>query len=208
MISEIFYDRKVEFEKLLWGITDGFPNVDQEVEPYECSNYNSILNKDSKAKMNSIIKSELEGGIISISTSKPHCVHALGAVPKASEGIRPITDCSRPLYRSVNNSCESLLEEFCFKSVDDMVDMLQPGKFMSVIYIKSAYRAFPIRLEHRKLQGFSWEIDGVRHWFQDNRMCFGLRLGPSYFNLISNFIYEVLLNKFNLRVVNYLVSRQ
>ena len=35
-------------------------------------------------------------------------------------------------------------------------------------------------------------------------MCFGLRLRPSYLNLISNFVYEILTIKFGLRVVNYL----
>ena len=204
LINDILGESACNYENLLWGVTDGFPIVDQVVEPYECSNYNSILDPVSKAKMDFIVNNELREGMISVVESKPKCVHALGAVPKASGGIRPITDCSRPLGKSVNNYCDSLLEEFCFKSVENVVEMLDPGEYMSVIDIKSAYRAVPIKLEHRTLQGFSWVLDGVQQWFEDNRMCFGLRLGPSYFNLISNFVYEALSSKYGIRVVNYL----
>ena len=85
-----------------------------------------------------------------------------------------------------------------------MVNILEPNYFMSVIDIKSAYRAVPIKPSHRKYQGFSWFWEGENRWFLDNRLCFGLRLGPMYFNLISSFIYDVLSKRFNLNVVNYL----
>ena len=108
LIHTCMGDRMSDFEKLLWGITDGFPIVDQDVEAYECANYSSILDDDSRSKMDIIIRRELDEGMISIVDSKPKCVHALGAVPKASGGIRPITDCSRPLGKSINNFCDSL----------------------------------------------------------------------------------------------------
>ena len=196
--------REEEFEDLLWHITDGFPIVDTDVPPYECKNYESITAPENAKKMNVIIAKELAEGIISFSECKPHCVHSLGAVPKAGGGIRPITDCSRPLGKSVNNFCENLINDFCFKSVDNVVEMLSSNEFMTVVDIKSAYRAVPIKEEHRKFQGFSWPVDGEPRWFVDNRLCFGLRLGPSYFNTISNFVHEILSKKFGLRIVNYL----
>ena len=73
--------------------------------------------------------------------------------------IRPITDCSRPTGLSVNNFCGSLLREFSFKSVDDVVGILDENDFMTVIDIKSAYRAVPIKNDHRKYMGFRWNLE-------------------------------------------------
>ena len=64
--------------------------------------------------------SELAEGMISKVDFKPTCVHSLGAVPKSGGGMRPITDCSRLIGRSVNNHCDSLFREFKYKSVDDV----------------------------------------------------------------------------------------
>ena len=62
----------------------------------------------------------------------------------------------------------------------------------------------PIRENHRKFHGFKWIWDGTKRYFVDNRRCFSLRLGPSYFNTISNFVRDILLERYDLRVVNYL----
>ena len=193
-----------KYWELLWSITDGFPIVDEDFEGYECGNYDSITTGENKIRMDKIIKNELSEGMISVSDTKPKCIHALGAVPKSNGGIRPITDCSRPVGVSVNSHCSSLLVDFCFKSVDDVVGMLEEGYYMSVVDIKAAYRAVPIIASHRMVQGFKWILDGKEMWFVDNRLCFGLRLGPSYFNLISNFVHEILSKMYNLNVVNYL----
>ena len=198
--SKDFYDKYID---LLWYITDGCPIVDSHVEPYECKNYLSITCPDNVGKMDSIIRKELDEGIVSQVSVKPHCSHALGAVPKGNGGICQITDCSRPEGLSVNSHCDSLLEEFCFKSVENVVDILEGSDFMTVVDIKAAYRSVPIRADHRKYQGFSWILDGIESWFEDNRMCFGLRLGPMYFNYVSTFIFDVLTNK-GFKIVNYL----
>ena len=154
--------------------------------------------------MDVIVERELREGVISEVDYKPHCIHSLGAVPRPGGTIRSITDCGRPDNYSVNNFCGTLFREFSYKSVDDVVCMLEENDYMSVIDIKSAYRAVPIRADHRTYVGFKWEIGGRERTFVDNRLCFGLRLGPSYFNLISSFIYDTLTNVFSIRVVNYL----
>ena len=188
---------------LLWYITDGCPIVDSDVESYECQNYLSITEEKNRKKIDDIIEREVGEGMISLVEGKPQCVHALGAVPKSTGGIRQITDCSRPLGRSVNDHCESLLEDFSFKNVDYVVEFLEGNEFMTVIDIKAAYRAVPIRAEHRKYQGFSWVYKGVKSWFVENRLCFGLLLGPMYFNYLSTFVYDVLTAR-GLKIVNYL----
>ena len=52
--------------------------------------------------------------------------------------------------------------------------------------------------------GFKWELDGNCRTYVDNRLCFGLRLGPQFFQYISNFIHDVLWYKHGVKTVNYL----
>ena len=189
---------------ILWGVSDGFAIVDEDVPPYECPNYASITNEPSKSKMDSIVARELMEGCISRVDEKPTCIHALGAVPKGIDKIRQITDCSRPPGVSVNNHCKSLMEEFSLKNVGTAVQMLTRNDFLTVVDIKAAYRAVLIRESHRKYQGFVWDLDGRDEYYVDNRLCFGLSLGPSYFNKLSTFIYDILTNIHGLMIVNYL----
>lgn len=154
--------------------------------------------------MGKIIRAELEEGMISIVEQVPHCIHALGAVGKPDGGIRPITDCSRPTGRSINNYSSSLVESFHYMSIDDVTDILCKGDYMSVVDIKSAYRAVAIRPDHRKHLGFKWELDGKVYNFCDNRLCFGLRTGPCHFDKISAFVAWVMKTKFNFDIVHYL----
>ena len=65
---------------------------------------------------------------------------------------------------------------------------MDEGDYMSVIDIKSAYRAVPIMASHRNHQGFEWVFEGKSCWFVDNCMCFGLRLGPMYFTYLSTLV--------------------
>lgn len=154
----------------------------------------TILEPGPKLAMDKIICDELAEGMISIVDFLPHCVHALGAVEKPDGGIRPITDCSRPTGKSINNFSDGLVEDFRYMSINDVTSNLVQGDFMSVIDIKSAYRAVSIRPDHRKYLGFRWELDGVLHTFCDNRLCFGLRIGPCHFGMISSFIARVMKN--------------
>ena len=197
------HDYAEKYLDLLWYITDGCPIVDGPVDSYECKNYLSITCHDNRGKMDEIVRKELSEGMISQVSVKPICIHALGAVPKGNGGIRHITDCSRPESKSVNSHCGNLLKEFCFKSVEDVISVLEPGDFLTVVDIKAAYRSVPIMADHRKFQGFNWTLDGVDGWYQDNRLCFGLRLGPMFFNYISTFIFDVLTVR-GLTIVNYL----
>ena len=53
---------------------------------------------------------------------------------------------------------------------------------MSVVDIKSAYRAVPIRQEHRKYMAFEWEIDGVYKVFINNSSVTAFALGLNIVN--------------------------
>lgn len=190
--------------KVFESILHGVDIVSSEVDAYECENYNSILEQGNKRKMDAIIEDELKNGILTFAKSKPTCVHALGAVDKPDGNIRPITDCSRPEGVSVNSHVEGLPISVKYKSVDDVVDMLNQFDYMGVIDIKSAYRSVSINPEHVRYQGLKWEFDDGVSYLEDHRLCFGLKCGPHYFSLISDFIQAKLVDLYGIRVVNYL----
>lgn len=85
-----------------------------------------------------------------------------------------------------------------------MVKILNEGDYVTVVDIKSAYRAVSINPEHVDMQGLRWNIGGEEKFLVDRRLCFGLRCAPYYLNLISEFIYNVLVQRYSLKVVNYL----
>lgn len=198
------FDIPHETKLLYSGIVDGFPIVDSPIEPYDCKNYNSALSPENKPLMDAVIEAELNEGFISIAKDTPVCIHSLGAVPKPNGSVRHITDCSRPVGHSVNDSCDDLVLQFTYKSVDSVVALLKKGQFMSVIDIKAAYRAIPIKPSHRPYLGFRWGDGEDEKIFVDNRLCFGLKSGPGFFNLVSELVYEVLTKDCNLTVINYL----
>lgn len=207
-VASVMFDKSSHVSDDYWllycGLVDGFDIVDSEVLEYDCQNYDSILKEGNKEKMDSIIRSELENGMISESESKPHCIHALGAVTKPNGDIRPITDCGQPSDKCVNENMDSLVQKFRYKSVDNVVDLLQPGDYMSVIDIKSAYRSVPINPDHSIYQGLRWRLDGEEKFFIDRRLCFGLKCGPFYFNLLSEFVYNECSSRYDIQMVNYL----
>ena len=62
--------------------------------------------------MNEQIHKELQQGKYVLSDAVPHCVHALGAIPKSGGGYQIITDCKRPLGQSINNHMLETLQIF------------------------------------------------------------------------------------------------
>lgn len=194
-----------EEEKIMFdGIVDGFSIVSNEVESYDNTNYLSILSDENKSKMDKIVKNEISNGMLEVVACKPKCIHSLGAVGKPDGGLRPITDCSLPVGKCINDNMQGLARSFSFKSVDTAVQLLNQGDYVTVVDIKSAYRAVSVNPDHTKLQGLRWDINGEEKYLIDKRLCFGLRCAPFYFFLISEFVYNILTESYNLRVVNYL----
>ena len=199
---------KKAYEPLVSNVTDGFRIVDDNMDlsdmQYECENYSSVYTIENKSKLDSIIGKELSEGYLKIVNKKPTCVHSMRAVPKPDGGIRPTTDCSIPRDISVNIFCADIIQDFQYKNVDHVLAMLQEGDYMAVVDIKSAYRAVPIFPDHRKYLRLKWEINGEMVFIEDSRLCFGLCLGPSYFDKISGFVYNILADMYNIQAVNYL----
>ena len=93
------------------------------------------------------------------------------------------------------NHCGNLIEEFKYKSVDNVLSMLN---------IKSAYRALSIYPGHRSLLGLRWNLDNNDIFIEDGRMCSGIRVGPMQFNKVSEFMYNILSDLYGIQIVNYL----
>ena len=190
----------------IWNVVcDVFKIVDdEEIPSYECQNYSSILDEKFVGEMSSILNSDLAEGRIKYVGSKPHCVHSLGGVEKSDGRLRPITDCSMPDRISINNFMTTTCKKFNYKSVDDLAQMLSPGEFISVTDISNAYRSVSIHPDHTKYQGISWGDGPDKCYYEDQRLCFGLKCAPYKFNLLSNLVVDMLRAEKVHRVVNYL----
>ena len=195
-----------EMVKEIWdGLCDGFRIVDNvEIPSYSCSNYDSITSGKFREEMSLIVQRDLDEGRIKEVQTKPHCVHALGGVEKSNGRLRPITDCSRPDAISVNNYMSSTFKNFSYNTVDDVAQCLTGGEFISVTDISNAYRSVNIFEAHSKYQGFAWEEGGEVKWYQENRLCFGLRSAPYIFNLLSDLVVDFARDRGVRHIVNYL----
>ena len=190
----------------LWkGLVCGFDIVDPECPAaYTCSNYDSILSAEFRQEMTDLLVKEISEHKVSIVDSAPRCIHSLGAVVKANGKLRPITDCSRPDGSAINNYMESTFKSFSYNTVEDAVTLLDPGDFMAVVDISSAYRAVSINPDHVEFQGLSWDFGNGAQYLVDRRLCFGLRCAPNIFDAISTLIVEVSRARGAHRVINYL----
>ena len=191
----------------LWkGVTRGFAIVDDDanIDSYECSNYESCLSGDSHIFIDDLIIKELLDEKYVRADVKPCCVHALGAVKKSYGTYRPITDCRRPLHKSINNYMTTTFESFNYATTDQVSELLTQGCYMATVDIASAYRSDPIRPDQWTFQGISWLLEGVRTYLYDVRLCFGLRCAPFVFTQISNFIVRVMSRLGFKNVISYI----
>lgn len=130
-----------------FGVTNGFLIVDEgaKIPMYERSNYASAITGPAFDFVNDLVLKEVAAGILRITDVKPHCIHSIGAVlKKDGKSWRPIRDCSHPSGESINMYMSSTFKEFCYSSIDDVINMLEPGCWMSTIDISSAYRTILI----------------------------------------------------------------
>lgn len=188
------------------GIAHGFRIVDSDkcIPVYDCPNYKSCYESKANSYLNRLFNHEVQEGKIIPTSSRPHCIHAIGAIPKSDGTYRPITDCRRPIDGSINNFMETTALPFKYKSLDDVCEVLGRGSFMCCTDIKSAYRAVPISPDHWKFQGFRWTTEEGSFGYLDTRLSFGLRCAPHIFNEISTFVTDCMARRGYYKVINYL----
>lgn len=194
-------------EYLSFGVKNGFYIIDQdcEVPIYNCPNYSSCLKGPAFLCIDAIIRDEISKGKYIVTDTKPHCVHSLGAVPKKEKDKwRPITDCKRPLGSSINCHMSTTFREFCYTSIDKVIDMIRPGMFLASVDIASAYRSILVHPSQWKFQGISWPINGIDTFLLDTHICFGLRCAPYLFTQVTNFVHRCMLRRGFVNMAVYL----
>ena len=189
-----------------YGIINGFHIVDEgaDIQSYKCVNYDSVYSGSAFHYINDLILSELAQGKYIRADFTPHCVHALGAVPKHDGNFRPITDCRRPLGNSINNYMDSTFQHFSYCTIDEVTMNVTPGCYMATVDIASAYRSVPVHPSDWTYQGISWPLDDKETYLLDTHICFGLRCAPYIFTVISNFIASTMKKLGYQYINNYL----
>ena len=191
---------------VLYGIFYGFPILDvSKTGTYECKNYSSITEGDGYSQMSCRIEQELMSGKISKASSPPQCIHALGAIYKKNGKIRPITDCKRPLSKSINNAMDTSCYPFSYTNLDSVCEFLNYHDFMGVINIENAYRSINILPCHVTFQAFKWvDFEGTTTVYLDHCLCFGIKSAPYIFTQVGNFLVKCLGFHGIHNVVNYI----
>lgn len=180
---------------ILDGVTNGFRvlNSDPDIDCYRVDNYRSCYKLGVETKLTSLIESEIGVGKLSVSNEFPKCIHALGAVRKSSGSYRPITDCSRPTNVAVNYHMNEVFNSFTFVSLQEVLDSIERGMFLSVIDLQAAYRSVAIHPNERSYFGLFWQsAEGAPMILNDNFLCFGTRTAPAIFNTLSQSIVRML----------------
>ena len=198
------HEDDIDLQSYLWtGVSEGFDivNRDVDIDPYECPNYNSCITGPAFQFVDNLILNELDQGKFVLASEKPHCVHALGAVPKSDGSFRPITDCKRPLSRSINNYMDTT---FSYASTDQVCDMMTQGCYMATVDIASAYRSVSVHPDQWTYQGNSWPIQGHTTYLYDVRLSFGLRCAPFIFTQLSNFVVRTMKRLGYANVISYI----
>ena len=203
----LHYENDLEAKMYLHdGIAHGFAIVDdwEVIPPYYCVNYPSALNGEAFPFIDDLISEEIKEGKYVEASTTPHCVHALGAVPKQDGTFRPITDCRRPEGSSINNFMSSTFQTFTYTTIDEVASHVSSGCYMATVDISAAYRSIHVRHDQWTYQGVMWPKDDELIPLWDARLAFGLRCAPYIFTEISNFIARTMTRLGHAYVANYL----
>ena len=182
---------------ILDGVLNGFKIVDPsaDIPIYSCENYSSCFKDDNYAKMNNIMRAELDAGKLSHVPTAPAQVHALGAVPKPNGSVRHITDCSRPTLSSVNNHMYQTFSKFSYNTIDDAIKYVTPDSYMATVDLQDAYRSVPISPLDRTHFGLKWDFGQGPVYLADNFLCFGSKCSAFIFNRLTDAVARFMTKK-------------
>ena len=208
LFAELFYrgDTDPDWQYLIMGVVFGFRVINPSFRGNYSSGRKGRMKQWESDLIESKLKSELEGGMLTVVKDRPRCTHGIFVVPKDDGGGRAVVDCSKPDDVAVNNFTSEVSRKFSYLGVDDVVEMLEVGDWLAAIDIKDAYRAVAIHPEDRDRQGISWLFKGEagETFFVDNRLCMGLSSSPYVFSKLSDFVVRCALREGVDRAVNYL----
>ena len=130
------------------------------------------------------IQEELDNGRYVVTTVKPNIISAIGAIPKNSSNtqFRLIHDASRQFGDALNDYADH--NKFKYQSLQDAIDLINPGSFLGKVYLKNAFRSVGIHPSNYAATGLKWRFQGQKHftYMIDTRLCFGGKCLPEIFN--------------------------
>lgn len=135
---------------------------------------------------------EVREGKLSVCQSKPVCVHPIGAVKKEGGGICPVTDCKRPIDRSVNSFTREVFTTFSFVKMHQVLSEVSAGVVMCTVDLKAAYCSVLIHPSNRCFFGLQWPIEGKMCYLVDNYICFGAKVAPGCFNRLTDLVTRMM----------------
>ena len=164
-------------EFILNGIVHGFSLIDPQVTisdiaPAHVPNNKSTCSDEIKSCIDDAVSNELISGGYIPCTEQPKIISALSAIPKPDGGVRLIQDLNGPADQSVNSYAS---KDYCkHESISDAIALIQPGWFMAVVDLKSAYRSVHIRPDEQCITGLQWQFSGQKqpHTMCDTRLPF------------------------------------
>ena len=159
-------------------------------KPILMKNYFSAF-KYKHAVENQILE-EIENGRYILQENPPNIVSALGAIPKKNGKVRLIHDCSRPAGSAVNDY--AIKNKFKYQTLNDAMEMVEPGDFLAKVDLQSAYRSVRVSPEERQRLGISWWFEGAVHpsYMVDACLPFGHSRSPYIFNELSQAVCRIM----------------
>lgn len=176
-------------EFLLEGICDGFRVVSgdrEELDEIDTETEQFIHNPKFAPALDAQLRLELSQDKYRISNLVLKNVSPIFAIPKSNGSVRIIQDCNKPVGRSINDH-SSTDYKVKYQTVNDAVESLTPGCFMSKIDLKAAYRSVPIHPKDFWFTGIKHTFIGDKKptYLYNTRLIQGAKLSPMIFHRLS-----------------------
>lgn len=179
---------------MLDGIANGFRVTSQEYDGPDIweANYKSVTNDAIRSKVEQQILEESDNGRFVITNNRPSIISALGAIKKLNGKICLIHDCSRPSGHTLNDL--ATLDKFSYESVNDAVQLISPGYWLSKNDLANAYRSVRLHSKDYNVAGIAWTFTGDSYptIMRDERLMFGARLSPFIFHELSQAVHRIM----------------
>ena len=107
-------------------------------------------------------------------------------------------DCSSPEGNCVNDYTEGCRSNFCYNSVESVMD------YLATVDISNVYRAVNIHPTSREKQGLAWDFRAGNVYLRDNWLCMGLSSSPYVFSKLSDFVVRCMVREDFPDCINYL----
>ena len=185
--QELTFINHPQKDYILHGIKYGFDLVNTEMDqiPVETPNHPSARpNSPLYDKIHDQICEEIACGNYIVSPVKPVIVSPLAGILKDDGSVRLIHDCSLPQGAALNDYAV-INDKVSFETVEQAAQCIKYNSFLCKIDLKSAYRSVKISEQCQKLTGLKFSVNGQESHLYDSKLCFGARLAPSIFHLLS-----------------------